>query len=69
MPIANAAQEQYRIEAGLGDRCVVGLVDVRNGRIVAAPPIWKRWVGQELHRLEWWLTAKYGTSQTRRVGV
>lgn len=68
-PPSAPAVVQYRIEAGTGSRCVVGQVDVANGVIVAAPPIWRRWVGQELHKLEWWLTAKYRTSQTRRVGA
>ncbi len=65
-----AAQEQYRIEAGTKFTGIAVIhVEVRSDVIIDAPPGYDRWVGQELHRLEWWLTAKYGTSQTRRVGV
>lgn len=49
---------KYRIEAGTGSNAVVGQVDVQDGRIVATPPIWAKFKGQELHRLEWWLAAK-----------
>lgn len=52
---------KYRIEAGTGDYCAVGQVDVADGKIVAAPPIWRRFIGQPLYRLTWWLTAKYTT--------
>lgn len=62
-----AAQEKYRIEAGTGSRCVVGQVDVSNGIIVAAPPIWRKFRGQKLHKLEWWITRQYGTMQKRSM--
>lgn len=62
------AVTKYRVSAGHGERCAVGQVDVREGIIVAAPPIWRKFEGQELHKLEWWLTRVYGTLQTRRIG-
>lgn len=65
---ASGAQS-YRIEAGTGSRCVVGQVDVRDGIIVETPPIWRKFKGQALHRLEWWLAAKYGTVQKRSMDV
>ena len=43
--------EKYRIEAGQ----FVGQVDVADGVIVAAPNVWRKFVGSPLHRLEWWL--------------
>lgn len=45
----------------------VGQVDVRDGIIVETPPIWRKFRGQKLHKLEWWITRQYGTMQTRRM--
>ena len=59
--------ERYRIEAGY-PVAAVGQVDVLEGRIVAAPAIWRKFVGQELWRLERWLAAKCRTCQKRRMG-
>lgn len=59
--------ERYRIEAGY-PVSAVGLVDVLAGRIVAAPAIWRKFVGQDLWRLERWLAAEYSTCQKRRMG-
>ena len=63
---ASGAQS-YRIEAGVCSRCVVGQVDTRDGIIVETPRIWRRFKGQSLQSLEWWLAAKYGTVQKRRM--
>lgn len=64
-----AAQEKYRIQAGTGSSRYIVEVEVLDGLIVVTPAKWYRWLGKPLHELEWWLTAKYGTAQKRRVGV
>ncbi len=58
---------KYRIEAGTGSNAIVGQVDVQDGRIVAAPHIWAKFKGQELHRLQWWLAAKMHTVFIERM--
>lgn len=58
----------YRIEAGTGSNVVVGQVDTDDaGLIVATPPIWHKFKGQQLHRLTWWLAAKYRSCRPSRM--
>lgn len=46
---------KYRVESGP----FIGQVDTKDDtRIVSAPPVWKRFIGQPLYNLEWWLAAK-----------
>lgn len=51
---------KYRIESGQ----FVGQVDTDDtGKIIATPPVWSRFKGQQLYRLTWWLTAKFSACQ------
>lgn len=59
--------EKYRISAGYGTNCAVGQVDVAGEIIVATPAIWRKFIGQQLHQLEWWLAKKYGSIGKVRI--
>lgn len=54
---------KYRVESGP----FVGQVDVVDGVIVAAPNVWRKFIGQPLHKLEWWLAAKHHSCRKTRL--
>lgn len=54
---------KYRVESGP----FVGQVDVADGKIVAAPPVWSKFIGQPFYKLEWWLAAKNQSCSKVRI--
>lgn len=54
---------KYRIESGP----FVGQVDVTDGKIVGAPNVWRKFIGQPLHKLEWWLASKHHSCRKTRI--
>lgn len=55
---------RYRVESGQ----FVGQVDTDDADVITAtPPVWHKFKGQPLHKLTWWLAAKFRSCQCNRM--
>lgn len=63
--IAGAGEERRRLQ--LSCRKVTVLVEVEHGRIVAAAPFVRKFTGQRLDVLLYWLSAKFGPTKVTQL--